>query len=291
MSLPDPEWTMRYVTRTGIPFNRKVVTAMAEKTGDDFNTALVGYLEACSDKWAALRNAWRQYQHRQRISAKLAQADQAGAAAEEDVPALRNTAEQADYPDYRRMGYEAGQATADHVRALLYGVSEGLCSWPENVPDGLDALRLLRNTLTEIIGDVHAYAEELEQSEPLRNAAAIVDQFADGARWYGVDVIAERLSAEVDVIARTLEAARRTDAEGCRWERRKRQGQLQWRITKQQGYAVNLEALMPVIGPLLAELDAEGRKNLATACPQRVAQVAQMLRQAIQQAARREGNT
>jgi hypothetical protein len=115
--------------------------------------------------------------------------------------------------------------------------------------------------------------------------AAIKETCADG-KWHAFSVIHERVrtieaeAAAADVVT-VLEWIVQRSTYGLTGEKQK--GAQGWRYKLHvSGAYIPLRALMQEIGPLLAGLEAEGKKNSATASPPTVAHLTFQLRQVLE---------
>ena len=106
---------------------------------------------------------------------------------------------------------------------------------------------------------------------------AIKENFADG-KWHSLAVIANKLDADEAHVRETLDGISKNQTYGCKAEK-KRVGKdgVSYRIFKQDR-AVPSGELLEKLSPILAGLEAEGKKSMATMAPAAVAILAHKLR-------------
>lgn len=107
---------------------------------------------------------------------------------------------------------------------------------------------------------------------------AIVKRYADG-KWHNEETIKAHIDAEPEVIDGVLRAMRERGTYSTHCERKKSGASWKYRIVRKSGTAIDLDVLRTELDPLIEGLEAEGRKNAATASPSTVANLASQLRQ------------
>lgn len=119
----------------------------------------------------------------------------------------------------------------------------------------------------------------------------VVSKYADG-KWRTIEVMAKGLGidpeTQTEVFAafrKSLKDARARQNGNTRWESRKYGTTMQYRILKGGGRKIDSSHLQSEIAPILQELKAEGKKNMATACPPNVLHLAIRLERLIRELA------
>lgn len=119
----------------------------------------------------------------------------------------------------------------------------------------------------------------------------VVSKYADG-KWRTIEVMAKGLGidpeTQTEVFAafrKSLKDARARQNGNTRWESRKYGTTMQYRILKGGGRKIDSSHLQSEIAPILQELKAEGKKNMATACPPNVLELALKLEKLIRELA------
>lgn len=133
------------------------------------------------------------------------------------------------------------------------------------------------NQVVEMIGT------EERAGSPGRSRALIdsVREHYSNGKWHPTDVIAKRLGKEQEEIEKVLAgAASRGAGRRYKIERRRRGRDFQYRIFPMEK-TVSTTELTEKLGPLILDLKAEGRKNMATIAISRIAKIAAELQQMI----------
>lgn len=104
----------------------------------------------------------------------------------------------------------------------------------------------------------------------------IREQFADG-KWHNLDVIANKLDADVDHVRETLDGISKNQTYDCRAEKKKVGTGSAYRVFKLDK-AISLDEITEKLTPILLGLEAEGKKTMATMAPAAVAILAHKLR-------------
>ena len=103
----------------------------------------------------------------------------------------------------------------------------------------------------------------------------IVQKFADG-KWHKPETVARTINHAEDHVATTLEQMRMCQTYGAKCERRHVGKGFEYRIYKQEKMISSSE-LVEKLTPIIKDLKAEGRKNMATMSPATVGYLAGML--------------
>jgi len=103
----------------------------------------------------------------------------------------------------------------------------------------------------------------------------IMDKFADG-KWHKPEKIARDLDAAEELVVDTLESMRRNQNYGAQCERRHVGKGFEYRIFRSEKM-ISASELIEKLTPIVRDLKAEGRKNMATMSPATVGYLAGML--------------
>ena len=101
---------------------------------------------------------------------------------------------------------------------------------------------------------------------------SIKEHFADG-NWYWPSLIAERIGADEAHVLDTINGMSKNGYFGCRVERKRVGTHTEFRIFKEDK-TISLDELIEKLAPIIKELKAEGKKNMATMSPATVAHLA-----------------
>ena len=132
--------------------------------------------------------------------------------------------------------------------------------------DGSD-LRRFQQVLAALEGD---------RTAPVKNRNALMDQIRDlysNGKWHNTDAIANRIGRERDEVERTLAGAASRGHRRYRIERRRRGRDFQYCIYPMEKVVSTVE-LTEKLAPLITQLKAEGRKNMATIAIAKIADIA-----------------
>ena len=100
----------------------------------------------------------------------------------------------------------------------------------------------------------------------------IKEGFADG-KWHRPSVIAEKIGADEAHVLDTIKGMSNNGTYGCKVERKRVGQQIEFRIFKTDK-TVSLDELIEKLAPIIKELKAEGKKNMATMSPATVSHLA-----------------
>ena len=109
----------------------------------------------------------------------------------------------------------------------------------------------------------------------------IVQKFADG-KWHKPETVARAINQAEDHVATTLERMRKNQTYGAKCERRHAGKGFEYRIYKQEKMISSSE-LVEKLTPIIKDLKAEGRKNMATMSPATVGYLAGMLEKLVEE--------
>ena len=118
-----------------------------------------------------------------------------------------------------------------------------------------------------------------------RNRNVLMDEIRDhysNGKWHGTDAIAKRLDRDEGEIERTLAAAASRGSRRYKIERRRRGRDHQYRVFPMEQTVSSVE-LTEKLGPLIIELKAEGRKNMATIAITAIARIAAEMQQMLEE--------
>ena len=101
---------------------------------------------------------------------------------------------------------------------------------------------------------------------------SIKDHFSNG-KWYPLESIVEGVGADEQHVLDTINGMSKNGYFGCRVERKRVGADTEFRIFKKDK-TVSLDELTEKLAPLIKELKAEGKKNMATMSPATVAHLA-----------------
>jgi len=101
---------------------------------------------------------------------------------------------------------------------------------------------------------------------------SIKERFADG-KWHRPSVIAEKIGADEAHVLDTINRMSKNGAYGCKVERKCVGTHTEFRIFKKDK-TVSFDELIEKLAPIIKELKAEGKKNMATMSPATVAHLA-----------------
>lgn len=114
-----------------------------------------------------------------------------------------------------------------------------------------------------------------------KTGKAITDQYADG-KWHSVETIASNTEETEDDVRAVLANMRYGGGSyGCVAERRMYGTVEQYKIIR-SGRTIDLDRLLNEIAPILKELEAQGRTNLATMSPPTVAYLIHKLKKILE---------
>jgi hypothetical protein len=149
-------------------------------------------------------------------------------------------------------------------------------------------LKRLRDQVAELQGDLEDAEQERDAARRERdearavaaNPAGDLDQpikqhFADG-KWHPLGVMADRLATDEAHVRVALGAMQQDFA--VKVEHKQVGTHVEYRLFKSD-QAVSTTELTEKLTPLIAELKVEGKKNMATMVPPRVAELAFLLQQ------------
>jgi hypothetical protein len=100
----------------------------------------------------------------------------------------------------------------------------------------------------------------------------IKERFADG-KWHRSSAIAEKIGADEKHVLDTISGMSKNGYYGCKVERKRVGAKTEFRIFKKEK-TVSLDELTEKLAPIIKELKAEGKKNMATMSPATVAHLA-----------------
>jgi hypothetical protein len=122
-------------------------------------------------------------------------------------------------------------------------------------------------------------AEDLNLHRAARPSivAALVEHFADG-KWHSVEVIAKRLDTTLEHVKDTLSFMNKREGAKATAESKQVGKSTSYRIFPKTRM-ISSEELTTKLGPLIKDLKAEGKKNMATMSPSTVAHLAGLLEQ------------
>jgi hypothetical protein len=101
---------------------------------------------------------------------------------------------------------------------------------------------------------------------------SIKERFADG-KWHRPSLIADSIRADEAHVLDTINGMSKNRTYGCRVERKRVGTNTEFRIFKEDK-TVSLDELIEKLAPIIKELKAEGKKNMATMSPATVAHLA-----------------
>jgi hypothetical protein len=101
---------------------------------------------------------------------------------------------------------------------------------------------------------------------------SIKEHFADG-KWHPLDTIVEGLGADKKHVLDTINGMSKNGYFGCKVERKRVGTYTEFRIFKEDK-TISLDELIEKLAPIIKELKAEGKKNMATMSPATVAHLA-----------------
>ena len=101
---------------------------------------------------------------------------------------------------------------------------------------------------------------------------SIKERFADG-KWHPLDTIVEGVGADEAHVLDTINGMSKNGHFGCKVERKRVGTHTEFRIFKTDK-TISLDELIEKLAPLIKELKAEGKKNMATMSPATVAHLA-----------------
>jgi hypothetical protein len=101
---------------------------------------------------------------------------------------------------------------------------------------------------------------------------SIKERFADG-KWHRPSLIAERIRADEAHVLDTINGMSKNRTYGCKVERKRVGTHTEFRIFKEDK-TISLDELIEKLAPIIKELKAEGKKNMATMSPATVAHLA-----------------
>lgn len=108
------------------------------------------------------------------------------------------------------------------------------------------------------------------------NRNAMMDQIRDlysNGKWHSTEAIANRIGKDKGEVERTLAGASSRGSRRYRIERRRRGREFQYRIYPMEKTVSSVE-LSEKLGPIILQLRAEGRKNMATIAIPKIAEIA-----------------
>jgi hypothetical protein len=101
---------------------------------------------------------------------------------------------------------------------------------------------------------------------------SIKEKFADG-KWHPLDTIVEGVGADKKHVLDTINGMSKNGNYGCKVERKRVGANTEFRIFKEEK-TISLDELIEKLAPIIKELKAEGKKNMATMSPATVAHLA-----------------
>ena len=101
---------------------------------------------------------------------------------------------------------------------------------------------------------------------------SIKERFADG-KWHSLDTIVEAVRADKEHVLATIKGMSSNGHFGCKVERKRVGTNTEFRIFKKEK-TISLDELIEKLAPIIKELKAEGKKNMATMSPATVAHLA-----------------
>jgi hypothetical protein len=101
---------------------------------------------------------------------------------------------------------------------------------------------------------------------------SIKERFANG-KWHQLDTIAEGVGADEKHVLDTINGMSKNGNFGCKVERKRVGAKSEFRIFKKEK-TISLDELTEKLAPIIKELKAEGKKNMATMSPATVAHLA-----------------
>jgi hypothetical protein len=110
-----------------------------------------------------------------------------------------------------------------------------------------------------------------------KDGEAFVAQFADG-RWRTFEELCAGSPLPRDVVDDLVKGIRKNGNYGCSLEFKRTGGQSYRVRLFRSAKTVSLDEIRAKFGPLLDKLEAEGRKNMATASPREVAYLTKQLK-------------
>lgn len=171
-------------------------------------------------------------------------------------------------------------------RFLAFSTQGGGGALPTNLPE--KKFRGYWTATDQKAKDQHRYRAVLEMIEadaglPADLKDRIVEEYADG-EWYLAGDIAEEFEVEERHVLAIFASLKNSKNYHC--ERRKNGGRPDLRIVRGEGRKVELTILQKELGPIIKALEAEGKKNMATASPGTVAALTHDLKKALDKLAR-----
>jgi hypothetical protein len=158
---------------------------------------------------------------------------------------------------------------------------------PESLPKNLSAKKFLGLYEQQSVQTEHnerirfQVVLKLMRSQSIATARrpsigkSIKERFADG-KWHPLHTIVEGLGADEAHVLDTINGMSKNGTYGCKVERKRVSKHIEFRIFKQDK-AVSVEELTTKLRPIVEDLKAEGKKNMATMVPAEVAMLAARL--------------
>jgi hypothetical protein len=110
---------------------------------------------------------------------------------------------------------------------------------------------------------------------------SIKEKFADG-KWHPLNTIVEGVGADKKHVLDTINGMSKNGYFGCKVERKRVGTHTEFRIFK-ENKRISLDELVEKLTPIIKDLKAEGRKNMATMSPATVGYLAGMLEKLVEE--------
>jgi len=122
--------------------------------------------------------------------------------------------------------------------------------------------------------DKHSKSCARYQSQQLvaPQSANQLKSFANG-KWHPLEAIAEGVGADKKHVLDTINGMSKNGYFGCKVERKRVGANAEFRIFRKEK-TISLDELIEKLAPIIKELKAEGKKNMATMAPATVAHLA-----------------
>jgi hypothetical protein len=115
-------------------------------------------------------------------------------------------------------------------------------------------------------------AESISAARRPSIGKSIKEGFADG-KWYPLDTIVEAIRADKEHVLATIKGMSSNGHFGCKVERKRVGANTEFRIFKKEK-TIGFDELIEKLAPIIKELKAEGKKNMATMSPATVSHLA-----------------
>jgi hypothetical protein len=164
---------------------------------------------------------------------------------------------------------------------------------PESLPKNLSAKRFLdiweQQTVQKERNERIRFQQVLKimRSESIAAARrpsigkSIKEKFADG-KWHPLNTIVEGVGADKKHVLDTINGMSKNGYFGCKVERKRVGTHTEFRIFK-ENKRISLDELVEKLTPIIKDLKAEGRKNMATMSPATVGYLAGMLEKLVEE--------